>query len=340
MRLQRLFGTVTICVQPLIHYGKRKIDMNVLLATIPGMIDQARVDRVGQIAHIEEHIADNISEDDLAEKCADFDILMLNYDIIKKLSPQFYQNETVRNLKAISTDITGMDWASPEAAAEAGVLLQNIPNYSTQSVAETMLAEVLLHSRERHRAYIDQIRGRHIEGRQGINLKGRTAGILGYGDIGKTVYEMLSALGMHCLVWNYRPKNGLEITQLEDIFSRADVICVCVKTVMDGDHANVGFINASLLSNARQGILINLASVHVVNHDDIAEAIKKKHIRGYSVERHASLDGSEILEMDEVHIPPSNSWKSPESLENLQNTWVENTISVLKGCSKNVVTAK
>lgn len=311
--------------------------MRVLLATIPGMIDQSRVDRVKQFAHVEERIAENISEDELASECNNFDILMLNYDIVKKLSPDFYRHENVRNLKAISTDITGMDWANPEAAAEAGVLLQNIPNYSTQSVAETMLAEVLLHSRERHSAYIDQIRGRNIEGRQGINLKGRTAGVLGYGDIGQTVCGMLTALGMDCLVWNHRPKTGVEISSIEKVFSQSKVICVCVKTVMDGDDANTGFINASLLSNANESILVNLASAHVVNHQDLAEAIKKGHIKGYSVERHASLEGSEIYEMDEVHLPPANSWKSPESLENLQNIWAENTISALKGNPKNVL---
>src|SRR5262249_22544939 len=149
----------------------------------------------------------SIAEVDLAKSCAGYDYLMLNMDVVPKsgslkLTENFYAHSSVRRLKTIAVDMTGMDYFSPKAAAAAGVMLQNIPHYSSQSVAESILAEILLHSRQRHLAYVDEIKGRLVEARKGINLLNRTAGIVGYGSIGSTVAGLLSALGMKVIVWN------------------------------------------------------------------------------------------------------------------------------------------
>src|SRR5262249_36283919 len=159
-----------------------------------------------------------------------------------KLTEVFYSHPNVRNLKTIAVDMTGVDYFTPKAAASAGIMLQNIPHYSSESVAESILAEVLLHSRQRHLSYVDEIKQQAVTARKGINLAGRTAGIIGYGSIGSTVAGLLSCLHMKVVVWNRSPKSGVDMVSLEELFRTSDVICITMKTVTEGEGANVNII--------------------------------------------------------------------------------------------------
>jgi phosphoglycerate dehydrogenase-like enzyme len=111
-----------------------------IVVTVPDMIGDSDLEPLRQLGEVRYHETDHVTEEQLAELCAGFDYLMLNYDVIKQLSADFYGHDNVRRLRAISADITGMDWASPEHAEKNGVKLLNIPHYSTESVAETILA--------------------------------------------------------------------------------------------------------------------------------------------------------------------------------------------------------
>jgi phosphoglycerate dehydrogenase-like enzyme len=229
-----------------------------------------------------------------------------------------------------------MDWASPGIAKKYKVTLQNTPRYSTESVAETILAEVLLHSRQRLLAFRDAIAGRDIQAREGFNLLGRKAGVIGYGSIGSRVAELLKAVGMHVRIWNRSPKPGIELSSLKSIFAECDVICLCVATELAGTAANKGFIDSELLQLCSNAILINLASEHLVELGSLQAALKSGKIKGYSVERSKNMLASPLASIENVHLPPSNSWKSPESLQTLRDIWVANTISALRDKPENV----
>lgn len=167
-----------------------------LIVTVPDMIGPDDWEPLLEFSNVSYRELDLIDEVALARECAGYDYLMINYDVVKALTAGFYASPEVLALQAISTDITGMDWASPTAAAEAGVLLLNIPHYSTESVAESILAEVLLHARELHRSYVDEIHGQNVQARKGINLAGRVGAVLGLGSIGVRTAELLEAVGM------------------------------------------------------------------------------------------------------------------------------------------------
>lgn len=308
----------------------------VLVATVPGMISLDDLSPIRALTNVDYFEGDSISEEALANKCKGFDVLMLNYDIVKHLGESFYEHPNVKKLRSISTDITGMDWASPSIAAKHGVLLQNTPHYSTESVAETILAEVLLHSRSRLLSFRDEIAKRDVQSRSGINLLGRTAGIVGYGSIGSRVAELLSAFGMQVNIWNRRPRPGITVVSLDTIFKSSQVICLCVATELTGPEANKGFIGAALLSQCSDAILINLASEHLVDVDAVAAALRDGKLRGYSVERSKKMLNASLASIENVHLAPSNSWKSPESLQTLKDIWVSNTISTLNGKPDNI----
>lgn len=309
-----------------------------LVVTVRDMIGEEDLVPLRQVSEVDYHETAAVSEAELAERCGGYDYLMLNYDVIKHISDSFYAAPNVKALSAIATDITGMDWASPHAAAINGVRLLNIPHYSTESVAETTLAEVLLHSRQRHSAYIDEIRGREVEARKGINLLNRTAGIVGLGSIGTRVADLLAAAGMTVVAWNRSPRPGYTIVPLPELFATAKVICICLKTVRSGPEANVRIITDELLARCNGSIVINLANVDLVDHDAMAKQIEAGRVAAYTVERSPALLTSALGGLDAVHMPPSNSWFSDESLQTLRETWVANVLAAIKGEYPNLYT--
>ena len=110
--------------------------------------------------------------------------------------------------------------------------------YSTESVAESVLAEVLLHSRQRHLAYMDMVGGKEQEARKGINLLNKTAGIIGYGNIGSRVGELLKGVGMNVMAWDPFPRAGLEVHPMKKIFEKAGSLTMLMMDAMYAIHGS------------------------------------------------------------------------------------------------------
>ena len=309
-----------------------------LVVTIAGMISEVDLAPLRDVSDVQYVELPSIGELDLAGRCAGFDFLMLNMDVVTKsgsvkLTDAFYQHPGTKSLRGVAVDMTGMDYFSPHSAAKRGLMLQNIPHYSSQSVAESILAEILLHSRQRHLAYEDVLQGKKAAARKGINLMGRTAGVVGFGGIGSTVAGMLRALGMRVLVWNRTRRSDVETVSLEELFDRSDVIVVAVKTVSEGTGRNVGMIGAELLERARGAIVVNLANPLLVDPSAMSAALATGNVCGYSVE---SSDRTAYSGDVRVHCAPTNAWDSDESMATLRSTWVQNVISAINGSPQNV----
>lgn len=309
-----------------------------LVVTIAGMISENDLAPLRDVSEVNYHEVPSIGELELAELCAGFDYLMLNMDVVTKsgslkLTEGFYGHPGTERLRGLAVDMTGMDYFSPRAASRRGLILQNIPHYSSQSVAESILAEILLHSRQRHLAYEDVAQGKKAVARKGINLLGRTAGIVGFGGIGSTLAGLLRGLGMRVIVWNRTPRPGVEIVTLRELFERSDVIALAVKTVSEGEARNVGMIGADLLQLARGAIVVNLANPLLVDPAAMAAALTASKVSGYSVE---SSDRSAYGDNPRVHCAPTNAWDSDESMATLRSTWVRNVMSAIEGHAENV----
>jgi phosphoglycerate dehydrogenase-like enzyme len=286
---------------------------------------------------------DSMTETQLAEKCSDYDYLMLNMDFLpaypdkmEKLTEKFYNHKGIKNLKGINVDMTDADFFSPEECQKRNIILQTCPNAVSQSVAESTITEILLHSRQRHLAYNDQINKEDVECRKGINLEGKTAGIIGYGNIGKTVANILRGFGMNVLVNDINTNLGVEITPLKTIFKNADVISIHIPALENNssNKSNVGLIDKSLLNLCKDTILINLATDIIVDTEGLVNAIKTNKIRGYSVEPGRAIS-KELEKYPQVHISPC-SYDSDESRKNVRTIWINNMISAIKGHPENV----
>ena len=307
-----------------------------LVVTIAGMIDREDLGPLKAVSQVDYHEVKSISEDALAKRCEGYDYLMVNMDALPlkggiKLTPRFYSNRSIEGLKMISVDMTGLDLFSPEGAAKNGVKLKGISDYSTESVAESVLAEVLLHSRQRHLAYMDLVKGKEQEARKGINLLNKTAGIVGYGNIGSRVGDLLKGIGMNVMAWDPFPRAGLQVHSLKKIFDRADVVCVLAKTVLEGEDSNVDMIDYELMKRSSGAILINLANQNLVSMDGLQRALKSGSISAYSYQKEHGSGKKERLEsLPGVHVCPPNAWDSDESREDLKKEWMNNVIDSIK----------
>ena len=315
--------------------------MKTVVVTIPGMINPEDIAVLKSTLDVTYHEVESVTEDKLANLASGAEILMLNFDVVvngcKEISPEFWTRGELANLKMVNFDMTGIDWASPSAAMARGITLINIPHYSTQSVAESVLAEILLHTRQRHLAYVDRIKGRPVTGRKGMNLSGRTIGVVGLGSIGSKVAELCEAIGMNVIAWNRSAREGRTIVSLDELFAKSDVIVIALKTEKEGSNANVGIVGEQLLVQASGVVVVNLANSALVDEGAMARAIQAKKVLAYSLDRNENSVAGPLGDLDEVHFPPANAWNSDESLDTLRLTWVANSLCFAKGEPQNLV---
>lgn len=307
----------------------------VLIATIDGMIKKEDTKELEKIANIDWLIQDHIDDVELANLAKDYDYLMLNYDIVKNLTEEFYRIVTETELKVISTDITGMDWAKPKLAKKYGIYLLNTSNYCTESVAEYSIMQILLYAKRANLTYKDMYTRDSIESRKTLNLFNKTIGIVGLGNIGTRVAEIANGFGMNVIAYNRTPKTiaNVKMVDLETLFKTSDFITIHLKTI---PGVTEGMITKDLLNKCKNTCFIeNQASSKLINRDDLIDALKNNRISGYG----ATLNNytNDFKNLENVILLPANAWLSDESLENLRNIWINNILEFDNGNIINLV---
>lgn len=290
-----------------------------------------------QLADVNVVTVDKMSEEQLAEKCDGYDYLMLNMDFLpfpdpnnmSKLTEKFYNHAGIKNLKGINVDMTDADFFSPLIAKKKGIIIQDTPNAVSRSVAESTVCEILLHAKGRHIAYAE-----NETCTKGLNLNGKVAGVIGHGNIGKTVGTILEGMGMNVLYNDIKLKKSDNVP-LETIFKQADVITIHIPAHQPyTGQTNEGFIDSKLLNLCKGTILVNLATDIIVDTDSVIQAIKSGKITGYSVEPGRKVT-DKLKNIKEVHISPC-SFDSDESRKNVVRIWIQNMISMIQGNPQNI----
>lgn len=307
----------------------------VLVATIPNMIEKEDLNPLSEKADIDFLVQDKISETELAEKAKNYDFLMLNFDIIENLSEEFYKLVSNSNLKAISADITGMSWANPKIAKKHQIALMNTPNYCTDSVAEFTMAQILIYAKQIHHSYEDLKNNQTPKPRKGFNLKDKTLGIIGLGNIGTKLAKIAQGFEMDIVAFDKDQKNipGIQQVSLEELFKKSDIISLHLKTI---ENVTTNIINQKLFNLTKPScFLANQADKRLVNFNDLENALKNKQIAGYAGAY--DDDTKKLQKYDNVILMPANAWYSDESLNNLKTIWMNNIINYINNNPVNIV---
>ena len=185
--------------------------------------------------------------------------------------------------RAVALRCAGFNNVDLKAAERLGISVVRVPAYSPYAVAEHTVALILTLNRQIHRAY-HRIRDGNfaLDGLLGFDLRGRTVGVVGTGQIGLEVVRIMRGFGCRVLCYDLHtnPKAqqlGGEYVALDDLFSQADIVSLHCPLTPDTHH----LINADAVAKMKQGVmLINTSRGAMVDTAAIIEGLKSGQI-GY-----------------------------------------------------------
>lgn len=223
-------------------------------------------------------------------------------------------------------------YMNPEELAELGISVHLIKGYGDTAVAESAIA--LMWASARVIAMMDrEMRAGNWLREDGMQLTGKTLGLIGFGGIAAEVARIASGSGMKVIAWNRSPKShpGVEFTDLDTVLAKSDV--VSLHLLLNDDTR--GMITRDKIFAMKPGvILVNTARAAIVDETAMIEALKSGHIR------HAGLDvfnteplpaDHELTKIPNVTLSAHSAFRTPEASENLIEASLVHCRRIVKG---------
>ena len=231
-------------------------------------------------------IAGALSEDELINLVKDVHLLGIRSktQITEKVL------ESAKKLQAIGCFCIGVNQVNLHAATRLGIAVFNAPYSNTRSVAELVIGAAIMLIRripDKNKAAHEGIWMKDAKG--SYEIRGKTLGIIGYGNIGSQLSILAEALGMKVLFYDIETKmplgNAVAVKSLQELVANADVISLHVPET----PATENLINKELLGEFKTGaILINYARGQVVDLEALAESLKDGQVSGAAVDVYPS----------------------------------------------------
>lgn len=258
--------------------------------------------------------------------------------------------ERLPSLKYIGITATGYNIIDIEAAKAFGITVTNVPEYSTEGVAESVFAHILAFT-HRVNEHAELVRegewakaGQFSFTRYPLyELYGKRLGIIGMGHIGMRTAEIASAFGMD-VVYTSRSrkeeaeKKGFKSVSLENLLSISDFVSLHVPLTKETER----IINERTLSLMKESaILINTARGALIDEEALAKALLEKRIAGAGLDvltEEPPIHGSPLIPLKECIITPHIAWSAKETRERLLNEVVLNLKAYIDGERRNVIT--
>lgn len=304
----------------------------------PGDLSWERLEALGELT-----VYPRTSTTKVVECAQDADIILSNKvkitaEVIDKLP----------KLKYIGVLATGYNIIDVDYARQKGIVVSNIPAYSTDSVVQMTFAHILnITNQVGH--YADQVRS----GRWSKNadfcywdtplteLSGKIIGIVGLGNIGMRVATIARQFGMDVFAVTSKESallpSGIQKTTLNGLLSIADVLSLHCPLTKDTDK----LINAERLELMKPGsILINTGRGQLVDEKAVAKALDSGHLKGYGADVMALEPPSKdnpLLKQNHAYFTPHIAWASKEARTRLINIAADNVKAFLEGSPQNKV---
>jgi len=231
----------------------------------------------------------------------------------------------------------GLDNVDVAAATARGVMVVNAPQSTILSAAEHTLALLLAQARNVPQANAALKAGKWERSRwEGVELHGRTLGVIGLGRIGALVAQRALAFGMRLVAHDpyVSPERarqlGIELLSLDDLVNQADFITLHVAKSKE----TIGLVGRDLLARAKPNLrLINVARGGIVDEDALAEAIREGRIAGAALDVFAvePTTQSPLFELDRVIVTPHLGASTREAQDKAGVTIAEQVVLALSG---------
>ena len=298
----------------------------------PGDLSWSRMEALGELT-----VYDRTSPSELLERSEGAEVLITNKTLITA------ENMTeLPNLKYIGVLATGYNVVDIDAAKARGIVVTNIPAYSTNSVAQMVFAHVLNITQHVGHYADENAKGRWASNADFcywdtnlVELDGKKMGIVGLGNIGKATARIALAFGMEVLAYTSKEQKdlpqGVKKVTLDELFAESDVLSLHCPLTPDTKE----MVNAERLRMMkRNAILINTGRGPLVNEQDLADALNEGRIAGagldvLSVE--PALANNPLLSAKNCFITPHIAWATKEARTRLMDIAVNNLKSYQEG---------
>jgi len=289
-------------------------------------------------------IYDRSTPDQIVPRSREADAILINKVLITREMMQ-----QLPQLRYIGILATGFNYVDVVAAHEMGIVVTNVPAYSTPSVAQLAWAHLLnICCMPQH--YTDEVRG-GLWGRcpdfsftntSLIELAGKTMGIVGFGQIGSAVARIARAMDMPVLAYTSKPQEQLpqgvtRARDLEQVFAECDVVSLhCPLT-----PETRCLVNRERLALMKPtAILINTSRGMLVDEQALADALNEERIFAAGLDvlpLEPPKDGSPLLTARNCFITPHLGWASKEARIRLIRVVEDNLRAFQQGHPQNVV---
>ena len=257
--------------------------------------------------------------------------------------------ELIRNLpksvKLICEAGTGYNNIDLDACRERGIMVCNVPSYSSERVAHTVIMMILNLSSSMVRQQRMLFEGNHdnFTKRLMVNhveVNGKTLGIVGAGHIGREVIRVAKAMDMKILACSRRKKedeDGIHYVSLEELLKESDYVSPHYPLTEETRHMIDGEKLALMKPTA---FLINTARGALIDEEALIEALQKGVIAGAGLdvqEEEPPREDSPLYTMDNVILTPHMGWRGLETRQRLIDLTAENIRAYMDGKPKNVI---
>ena len=249
------------------------------------------------------------------------------------------------NVKLIVEAGTGYNNIDLNAAKERGITVCNIPAYSTERVAHTVIMMILNFASTMQKQIGMLAKGdrsnftKHLQVSH-TEVNGKTLGVIGAGHIGMEVIKVAKALGMNILVHTRTPKadgDGIRYVSLDELLENSDYITLHCPL---NDQTKY-IINKEAIGKMKpSAVIVNTGRGPLINEADLCEALLSKRIAGAGLdvqEVEPPAEDSPLYTLDNVIITPHMGWKGLETRQRLVGIIRDNVQAFFKGEPINVV---
>ena len=240
---------------------------------------------------------------------------------------------------------TGYNNIDLNAAKERGITVCNIPAYSTERVAHTVIMMILNFASTMQKQIGMLAKGdrsnftKHLQVSH-TEVNGKTLGVVGAGLIGMEVIKVAKALGMNILVYTRTPKadgDGIRYVSLDELLENSDYITLHCPLNDQTKH----MINKETIGKMKSSaVIINTGRGPLINEAELCEALAAKRIAGAGLdvqEVEPPAEDSPLYTLDNVILTPHMGWKGLETRQRLVGIIRDNVQAFFKGEPINVV---
>lgn len=277
------------------------------------------------------------------ERAKDAEVVLTNKVLLKR-----QEIAQLPKLKYIGVLATGYNVVDLEAAREQGIVVTNVPAYSTESVAQMVFSHLLTVTN-----HTEHYARQNREGRwtaspdfsywdtQLTELAGKTFGIVGLGNIGQRVAAIAHAFGMSVMAYTSKAADVLPAyirkATMDELLTESDVLSLHCPLTPDTEHL---ICRETLQKMKPSAILINTGRGPLITDQDVADALNENRLRAFCADvltEEPPKADNPLLQSEKAYITPHIAWASIEARERLAAVAIGNVRAFVEGKPRNVV---